>query len=100
MSSVTHYGHGVYCYACQAVYENTDGCEHGLDKKAGVQKTRDGYAAQPNDMGHHGPHWFIEVDGMEMCAECEHVKIPDEMMGNVRAKHTGRFHEEAEEACR
>lgn len=80
MSMVTHYGHGVYCYVCQAVYESTDGCEHGLDRKAGVQKTRDGYLAQPAEMGHYSPHMWMEIDGMEQCGECGAVKIPDEMV--------------------
>ncbi len=81
MSSVALMGHGVYCYICVEVHESTDDCDHDLGDKAGVQWARsEGYFAQPDSMGHHGPHMFIEVDGMEMCAECEHVKIPDEMV--------------------
>jgi len=80
MTTVTWYGHGIYCYSCQEVYDDTDGCEHRLDRKAGVEKTRDGYVAQPNNMGHLSPHHFIEDDGMQQCAKCSRVKIPDGMV--------------------
>ncbi len=79
---VTLYGHGVYCYLCQEVYEGTDGCDHRLDKKAGIQKDPfdDEYTAKPSDKGHNSPCMFIEVDGMQQCAECDKVKIPTEMV--------------------
>jgi len=81
MVSVTHFGHGVYCYLCQEVYESTDDCDHDLSDKAGVQEGfNTEYFAQPNNMGHHTPCHFMEVDGMEMCGDCEKVKIPAEMV--------------------
>lgn len=80
MATITHHGHGVYCYMCQEVHDGTDGCDHRFDKKAGVEKTADGYAAQPNDMGHMSPHMFVEIDGMKQCTECNRVKIPTELV--------------------
>ena len=80
MTTVTFYGHGVWCHLCQEVYESTDGCEHGLDRKAGIQDTFDGYVAQPDGMGHYSPHTWLDIDGMETCAECGAVKIPDEFL--------------------
>jgi len=81
--SVTHYGHGVYCYRCQDAHESTDDCEHRLQDMAGIQKgINDEFTAQKDSMGHHSPCMFHEVDGMEMCLECEKVKIPNEMVKN------------------
>lgn len=34
--------------------------------------------AKPGDMGHLSPHVWIDVDGLEQCAECEAIKIPDD----------------------
>lgn len=76
MSPVRHHGHGVWCHICQTVYDGTDGCDHHLSKKDGVQKTRDGYEAVPADMGHFSPCHYIEVDGLQTCAECGRVKLP------------------------
>lgn len=80
MSRVKHYGHGVFCEMCGEVYDGTDGCEHGLEAKMGIRKGRDGYVAQPADMGHYSPCMFIDVDGFEQCAECGKVKIPTDMV--------------------
>lgn len=83
MTSVTYYGHGFYCYRCQTVYDSTQDCEHDLSDKAGVQEGHQSeYVAQPNDMRHHSPCTFIEVDGMEMCGECNLVKVPAEMVND------------------
>lgn len=81
MSRVHHLGHGIWCYACQEVHEGTDGCEHELGRKDGIQIHRDGgYITDPADMGHFSPHQFIEVDGFEQCAECGATKIPAQLV--------------------
>lgn len=80
MSKVTHYGHGVWCEICQEVQSGTDECRHGLAPKDGIMKDGDEYITNPADMGHYSPHMFIEVGGMQQCAECGATKIPAEMM--------------------
>ena len=80
MAGVVLHGHGVFCHACQTVYDSTDGCDHRLRKKDGIQKGRDGYFAQPEDKGHFSPCHYVEIDGMEQCLECGRVKLPEEMM--------------------
>lgn len=86
--SVTLYGHGVYCSRCIEVYESTNDCGHNLGAKMGVQRTDDGYAAQPDGMGHYSPHVYHEVDGMDTCLECGRVKISTEMVRNDRNNDT------------
>jgi len=78
--TVTSYGHGIYCYRCVDVHASTSDCDHDLGDKAGVERVDGGYAAQPNDMGHYSPHIYMEIDGMEMCSDCQRVKIPEEMV--------------------
>lgn len=80
MSRVTHYGHGIFCEMCGEVYADTDACDHTLEPKMGVRKGRDGWVAQPADMGHHSPCTFMEIDGFEQCPECGKVKVPTEMV--------------------
>lgn len=81
MSRVALHGHGVYCEMCQEVYEGTEGCEHELRRKMGVQKDVDGgYLAAPEDMGHYSPHQFMLIDEMMQCVECGAVQIPPEMV--------------------
>lgn len=81
MTRVEHFGHGFFCYLCRDVYDDTDGCDHPLRKMAGVEDTRNGYRAQPADLGHHGSHVFVEIEGMQQCSKCDRVKIPDAMVG-------------------
>ena len=84
MTSVTNYGNGYWCYRCQEAHESTDVCDHFLSDKAGIEDTRDGYIAQPNNMGHHASCVFTEVDGLDMCSMCERVKIPDEIAEDLK----------------
>jgi len=76
MSRLTHYGHGIYCAACNSVYEDSDGCQHRLQRKHGIQKEGDSYIAQPN--GSDLTHDWAKIDGMKQCATCGAVELTAE----------------------
>lgn len=78
MTRVTLHGHGVYCHACDEVYDSTDECDHRLDRKSGIHKERDYYIAQPAEMGHYSPHHWMEIDGIPQCPECGAVRLSKE----------------------
>lgn len=83
MSRIIHHGHGVYCYVCQSVYEDQDGCEHGFDNKDGVNKRFNGdYETDVAGMGHETPCVFHTVDGVERCVECGKAKLPEKLVNN------------------
>jgi rubredoxin len=85
MATITHHGHGVFCHVCQAVYEDTDGCEHNFDRKDGIRKDDDGYITDPDGMGHYSPCMFMEIDELEQCVECGATKLPAEMVEAAKA---------------
>ena len=88
MSRVRLTEHGVWCYVCQEVHNDTGQCEHGLEKKDGIERSMDGYITDPADMGHFSPHMFHEIDGFEQCMECGATKIPANLVETDKRSNT------------